>query len=73
MAEYQEVREASGVKFVWPAARQIVLDENMNIVFLGLVWTTTKWGKCLAQITAVFEEDYLDAYVRPTCTKYVDG
>ncbi|XP_027226408.2 uncharacterized protein [Penaeus vannamei] len=73
MAEYQEVREASEVKFVWPAARQIVLDENMNIVFLSLVWTSKKWGKCLAQITAVFEEDYLDAYARPTCTKYVDG
>lgn len=73
MAEYQEVREAAGVKLTGTKACQIVLDENMNIVFLGLVWTSKKWGKCLAQITAVFEEDYLDAYVRPTCTKYVDG
>lgn len=55
MAEYQEVREAAGMKLTGTKARQIVIDENMNIVFLGLVWTTTKWGKCLAQITAVFE------------------
>ncbi|XP_027226406.2 uncharacterized protein [Penaeus vannamei] len=72
MAEYQEVREAAGMKLTGTKACQIVLDENMNIVFLSLVWTSTKWDKCLAQITAVFEEDYLDAYVRPTRTQYMD-
>lgn len=55
MAEYQEVREAAGMKLTGTKARQIVIDENMNIVFLSLVWTSTKWDKCLAQITAVFE------------------
>lgn len=55
MAEYQEVREAAGMKLTGTKACQIVLDENMNIVFLSLVWTSTKWDKCLAQITAAFE------------------
>lgn len=55
MAENQEVREAAGVKYTSRTVPQVVLDENINIVFLCLVWTGKKWGSCLAQITAVFE------------------
>ncbi|XP_047484367.1 uncharacterized protein LOC125036045 [Penaeus chinensis] len=73
MAEAQEVWEAAGVKFIGPHARHVDLDENVRFVFLSLVWTSRKWGKCLAQITAVCGEDSLDAYVRPTRTKLLDS
>ncbi|XP_027206856.2 uncharacterized protein [Penaeus vannamei] len=72
MAENQEVREAAGVKYTSRTVPQVVLDENINIVFLCLVWTGKKWGSCLAQITAVFEEDHLEVYVRPTSTQSLD-
>ncbi|XP_042886159.1 uncharacterized protein LOC122262252 isoform X2 [Penaeus japonicus] len=72
MAEGGGYHRAAGVKVVGIPARRIDLDENTNFVFMDLKWTSRKWDQELIFISALCEEDCLEAYVRPINSRAVD-